>query len=92
MRRVLGVDWWFRDGRTGRITVAQAPNIPLWIFIATVVARVFVSNGSGRTALNWIATLSLGWWSLDELFRGVNPWRRLLGLVVAGFLVTALFR
>lgn len=92
MRRVRGVDWWFRDRRTGRITVAQAPNIPLWIFIATVVARAVVSNGSGRTALDWIATLSLGWWSLDELFRGVNPWRRLLGLVVAGFLVAGLFR
>jgi len=29
-----------------------------------------------------VATGSLIVWSLDELVRGVNPWRRLLGIVV----------
>jgi hypothetical protein len=85
-------DWWFRDRRTGRITIAQAPNIPLWIFLATVVLRLFVTTGNARTGLDIIAGVSLVWWALDELLRGVNPWRRLLGLVVCGFVVVGLFR
>ncbi|MEL7210840.1 MAG: hypothetical protein AAGK32_21830, partial [Actinomycetota bacterium] len=36
------VDWLFRDRTTGRITIAQPPNPPLWIFLASVVARWFV--------------------------------------------------
>lgn len=25
--------------------------------------------------------LALGWWALDEILRGVNPWRRIIGAV-----------
>ena len=84
------VDWLFRDRRTGRIVVAQVPNLPLWIFLATVVARWVVPEDSGAfTALRVVALASLGWWAVDEVVRGVNPWRRLLGIggcvvVVAG--------
>lgn len=74
----------FRSRQTGRITVAQLPNIALWIFLATVVLRRVVPAGTwARTALDWTAAAALTWWALDEVFRGVNPWRRLLGL--AGF-------
>jgi hypothetical protein len=31
-----------------------------------------------------LSTLSLLWWATDEVLRGVNPWRRLLGTVVLG--------
>jgi len=89
---VRAVDWWFRDRRTGRIVVGQSPNLALWIFIATVVVRVFVTTGTARSIVDGIAALSLGWWALDEMLRGVNPWRRLLGLVVAGFVVVGLLR
>lgn len=85
-------DWWFRDRRTGRITIAQLPNVPLWIFVATVVLRAFVTSGTPRTLLDGIAGVALGWWALDEVLRGVNPWRRLLGLAVGVTLVTGLFR
>ena len=73
--------WLFRNRRTGRITVAQFPNVALSIFFVTVVLRWFVSPGTGfRTAIDWIGVSALAWWALDEVFRGVNPWRRLLGL------------
>jgi hypothetical protein len=26
--------------------------------------------------------MALGWWAVDEVLRGVNPWRRLLGTAV----------
>ena len=75
------IDWLFRDRTTGRIVVAQAPNPPLWIFLATVVARWFVDESSGVfDGLRAVGLASLGWWALDEVVRGVNPWRRLLGV------------
>jgi hypothetical protein len=74
-------DWLFRDRRTGRVTIAQFPNIALWIFFSTVVLRRLVTDGTApRTAVEGIGVAALGWWAVDELVRGVNPWRRLLGL------------
>jgi hypothetical protein len=74
-------DWLFHNRQTGQITIAQFPNVPLWIFLLTVVLRWVVPNGTAaRTALDWTALAALAWWALDEVFRGVNPWRRLLGL------------
>jgi hypothetical protein len=74
------VDWCFRDRRTGRITVGQFPNLALWIFLVTVAVRwVVPDDGTAHTTLGWIGLAALAWWSLDEVVRGVNPWRRLLG-------------
>lgn len=74
-------DWCFRDRRTGQITIAQLPNLPLGIFLGTVVLRWFVSTGrSAGTVIQWVGAGALSWWAVDELVRGVNPWRRLLGL------------
>lgn len=48
-------DWLFRNRQTGQITVAQFPNVPLWIFFVTVVLRWVVSTGTAaRTAIDWI--------------------------------------
>ena len=33
------------------------------------------------TALRVVGLAALGWWAVDEVVRGVNPWRRLLGVV-----------
>ena len=78
--RPTRVDWWFRDRTTGAIVVAQFPNLPLWIFAATAVVGRFVSDGSGAgDVVRWIGTGALAWWALDEVIRGVNPWRRVLG-------------
>jgi hypothetical protein len=78
-------DWLFRSRQTGRITVAQFPNLALWVFLLMVGLRRVVTNGTApRTAIDWIAVAALAWWSLDELLRGVNPWRRFLGLCGCG--------
>ncbi len=61
--------------------VAQVPNAPLLIWMGTIVLRQFVEAGTlARDILDWTGWLALGWWSVDELVRGLNPWRRLLGL------------
>ena len=86
------IDWLFRDRQTGATVIAQFPNLPLWIFLATVVLRRLVPEDSGAfSVLRAVAVVALGWWALDEVIRGVNPWRRLLGLagcalVIAGLL------
>jgi hypothetical protein len=84
-------DWAFRNRQTGQVTIAQFPNIALWVFFATAVLRRVVRSGTPHTLFVWVGLASLGWWALDEVLRGVNPWRRLLGLggcvlVVAGTL------
>jgi hypothetical protein len=73
--------WLFRNRRTGKITIAQFPNLALWLFLATIVLRPIVPGGTAaRTVVDWSGLATLGWWALDEVVRGVNPWRRLLGL------------
>jgi hypothetical protein len=77
------VNWLFRNRQTGRITIAQFPNIPLWLFLIAGSLRSLIDPaGWPRTALNAAATAGLLWWAADELLRGVNPWRRLLGAAV----------
>lgn len=74
------IDWLFRNRETGEITIAQFPNAALWLFIAVVVLRWFVPTDHDlRPLLDWIGVGALGWWSVDEIVRGVNPWRRILG-------------
>ncbi|MDQ1466163.1 MAG: hypothetical protein QOH10_578 [Actinomycetota bacterium] len=84
-------DWLFRNRRTHQITVAQFPNVALWIFFVTVGLRWFVSPGTGaRTAIDWLGVFALAWWAFDEVLRGVNPWRRLLGLGGCAFALAGL--
>jgi hypothetical protein len=79
------VDWLFRNRKTGRITIVQFPNAALGVFlVASVLGRLV----HGNDALRVIATTALLWWAADEIVRGVNPWRRLLGgAVLAGQIV-----
>jgi hypothetical protein len=74
--------WFFRNRKTGRITIAQFPNLALGLFLVATVGRWFLGGGRIHTALRVIAGGALIWWAADELIRGVNPWRRLLGAAV----------
>ncbi len=85
------LDWVFRNRRTGAITIAQLPNVPLWIFLVTIVLRRFVTvTGTPRTLADAVAVASLGWWAVDEVLRGVNPFRRVLGFAGCGFAIAGL--
>ena len=84
--------WFFTNRKTGAITVAQAPNLALWIAIGTG-ALGWATHPTGRwsTALTVVSKGSLSLWAADELLRGVNPWRRCLGVgVLIGGVLTAL--
>ena len=81
MRRVL--DWLFRDRGTGRYVVGQWPNLALgtWI-VCAVIRSVFDPTGVQRSVLAWVGGLALLVWAVDEIARGVNPFRRIVGGVV----------
>jgi hypothetical protein len=59
----------------------QRPNLPLLLFL---VCRLVAWPLSGRASdvSDWIGSAALAWWAVDELARGVNPFRRMLGAVV----------
>ena len=85
------IDWLFQDRTTGKLTVAQFPNASLGIFlVATLARRLTHVHGAPRSALDVVVVASLGWWAGDEVLRGVNPWRRLLGAGVLALVVKGL--
>lgn len=82
------IDWLFRNRRTGDMTIAQLPNAPLIVFLlATAVRWVFHPSGTAGSIVNVVATAALITWAGDELVRGVNPWRRILGGAVLAFTI-----
>jgi len=87
------IDWLFRDRTTGKIVIGQFPNTALWIFLAaTAIRLLFHPKGTYGTAVLVAATGGLLWWAGDELLRGVNPWRRMLGVVVGATVAGLLWR
>jgi hypothetical protein len=81
--------WCFRNRETGAITVAQTPNLALTVFlVATAILWLMHPNGTLSTVAKVVATGSLIVWALDEVVRGVNPWRRFLGVAVLIYVVS----
>jgi hypothetical protein len=81
--------WCFRNRETGAITVAQTPNLALSAFlVATAILWLMHPTGAISTAAKVVATGSLIVWALDEVVRGVNPWRRFLGVAVLIYVVS----
>ena len=70
----------FRNRKTGKFTIAQFPNLSLGIYlVGSAVRRVIHPGGTPGTLLLVLASVALAWWAVDEIARGVNPWRRALG-------------
>ena len=90
LRDTAPVNWLFRNRETGEITIAQAPNASLIVFlVATLVKVVFDPAGNVGRGVTIVSRGALAIWALDEIFRGVNPFRRLLGgVVLAGIVAT----
>jgi hypothetical protein len=87
------LDWAFRSRTTGRITVGQLPNGPLTVWLVASAA-LWLGHPHGRVRVVFvvIATAALALWAGGEALRGVNPFRRLLGVTVLAWLVLSLVR
>jgi hypothetical protein len=90
--RVGSVRWWFENRETGEITIGQFPNWPLFAIGAGWVVQRIAGDDTfvGDTVAVAVTGLWL-YWGADEVVRGVNPWRRLLGSLVIAWQVVALF-
>lgn len=86
------INWLFRNRRTGEITIAQMPNVALLVFGAAWLIRTLLHPaGQIATALVVAEIGGLIVWAGDEIIRGVNPWRRILGtIVLVGLAVSSL--
>jgi len=80
--------WLFRNRQTGRITIAQAPNLALAVFGgAWLIRAVLNPSGALGVVLLVVQIGALVIWAGDEIVRGVNPWRRILGATVLAVMV-----
>jgi hypothetical protein len=88
-RRSLWDKTW--KDRNGRYAIWQTPNVWLigWAVLTTL--SLFFTRTTG-SIMAGVAAASLIVWSLLEIFRGVNYFRRLLGLIVIIYAITALIR
>jgi hypothetical protein len=85
------VDWCFRNRETGEITIGQPPNPPVVIAMVAFGARALLRPpGLVGTVLGAIGTGAVVYWAGDEVLRGVNPWRRTIGVATLGAVATVL--
>jgi hypothetical protein len=86
-------DWLLRNRETGRITIVQFPNWSIALFgVATLTRRLLEPSGTAHTVLVVVGSGALIWWAGDEIVRGVNPARRILGGIVLAVTVVNLLR
>ena len=87
------LDWMFRSRKTGQITLVQLPNwsLTLWLLASGVMWLVH-PQGWAQDALVVLSSAALALWAADELLRGVNPFRRLLGFASLAWLVFSLVK
>jgi hypothetical protein len=72
----------------GKIVIAQAPNLPLIVWIVASLLKLIITTGKINLGLELVAFGSLFTWAWEELFQGVNYFRRALGLIVLVGLIT----
>lgn len=78
-------DWWLRDRHTGEITLGQPPNPAILVWLVTALVRWIDVWPERSDELRWIGAGALIVWGLDELVRGANPFRRVLGALALGW-------
>lgn len=71
----------FRDSE-GKLVLAQPPNLPILVWVVASLLQLVFTSGKIHTGLDLVAFGSLFTWAWEELFQGVNYFRRSLGLVV----------
>jgi hypothetical protein len=71
----------FRDNE-GKVVLGQMPNLPLSVGLTATLLKLLFTTGKIHDGLDLLAFGALFTWAWEELFQGVNYFRRALGLVV----------
>lgn len=77
----------FRDSE-GNIVIAQPPNLPVLAGVAAAILQSLLPSGQLQMAAELFAFGALFTWAWQELFDGVNYFRRTLGLIGLAALMT----
>ncbi|WP_373539308.1 hypothetical protein [Chamaesiphon sp.] len=85
------VDRLFRDN-TGEIVIAQAPNIPILLWISATLLKLVFKTGKVKIALDLLAFGSILYWSFLEITQGATYFRRDLGVIVLIAIVTSVIQ
>lgn len=70
----------------GEYVLLQAPNLPLWLYIACVVVQFMFPTGNIGFAAMWTGRVALAYWAGLEIYSGESWFRRGLGIVVLSYL------
>jgi hypothetical protein len=90
---MLGEVWdkiWRDDD--GNVVIWQMPNVWLIGWAVLTFASLLFSKGHIANILTWAGEASLIIWCLLEIFKGVNYFRRALGIAVLVYAVITLLR
>ncbi len=79
----------FWEDTHGRVVVWQKPNIWLTTWFIAMVIGWFLPNGWSEKFLSFVSLFAIIIWSILELTKGVNYFRRLLGLLILLTLVVS---
>ncbi len=70
----------FRDSE-GRIVIAQMPNLPVIVGVTATALAFILPTGRIQTTADLVGFGALFTWAWQEMFEGVNYFRRSLGLI-----------
>lgn len=81
----------FRD-RNGDVVIVQPPNLPIIIWFVASLLKLLPTNDTIASGLDFLAFGALFVWAWQELFDGVNYFRRSIGFVVLfGLMASKIF-
>jgi hypothetical protein len=73
----------------GNVVLAQPPNLPILVWVGSTLLKLVFTDGSLHSILDIIAFGSLFTWAWQELFEGINYFRRALGLTILIWVITS---
>lgn len=84
------LDRTFRDSE-GRIVIAQMPNLPILVGLGAALLQLLLPSSTIKTGVELVSFGALFTWAWQEIFEGVNYFRRSLGFVsIVGLVILKL--
>ncbi len=80
MKRSFSQKFW--EDKHGNVVVWQKPNIWLTAWFVALVAKWMLPSGWPSSTAGILSLIALIVWAVLEVYKGVNYFRRLVGLLV----------